>query len=257
MLLIINSAKTQNVVPRPDLSPSQPPLSDLAENLADHCKRLQENEISSLMKISEKLAKSTWQRFQEMSFPHDEKVSGPALAAFGGDIYKKIDVDHFATDDFFYAQSRLRILSGLYGILRPLDLMQPYRLEMGCKIDIGPAANLYEYWSESITEVLNDDLRQTGGSIVLNCASKEYSRCVLEKKLNGSLLNLSFKQQQYGKTRALAIYGKWARGMFADWFIASRVNRPEQLKGFDRGGYRFVEALSSDSEFVFVTTLTS
>jgi len=257
MLLIINSAKTQNVVPRPDLRTSQPPLSDLAEHLAERCKKLQEHEISSLMKISEKLAKSTWQRFQEISFPHAENLSGPALAAFGGDIYKEIDVDHYETDDFLYAQRRLRILSGLYGILRPLDLIQPYRLEMGCKIDVGSAANLYEYWSESITEVLNDDLAKTGSSIVLNCASKEYSRCVLKKKLNGSLLNLSFKQEKSGATRAIAIYGKWARGMFSDWFISNRITGPEQLKNFDRGGYRFVEALSSDSEFVFVTTLTS
>jgi cytoplasmic iron level regulating protein YaaA (DUF328/UPF0246 family) len=255
MLILINSAKTQKVNPRPELPITQPQLKDLVANLAGRCKKLQKKEIISVMKVSEKLAETTWQRFQQFSFPHHETTSGPALTAFAGDIYKEIDTDHYRQDDFLFAQGRLRILSGLYGILRPLDLIQPYRLEMGYKIAIGSIANLYDYWSESITDVLNRDLEENGSSIILNCASKEYSRCILNKKLNGSLLNLSFRQKKNGTTRSIAIYSKWARGMFVDWFITNRVSRPEQLKGFDRGGYRFAETLSSEKELVFVTAL--
>jgi len=257
MLLIINSAKTQNVISRPDLPTTQPPLIDQARSLAERCKNLQKNELVSVMKISEKLAESTWQRFQGFSLPHDEKNSGPALICFSGDIYKEIDLDQYDNEDILYAQRHLRILSGLYGVLRPLDLMQPYRLEMGYKIDVGSAASLYEYWSESITDLLNQDLEKTGSSIVLNCASKEYSRCVLNKRLTGALLTLSFKQEKNGTTRSIAIYSKWARSMFVDWFITNRISLPEQLKDFNRGGYRYVEGLSSENEFVFVTTITA
>ncbi len=257
MLILINSAKTQHVVPRPELPATQPLLSAQVSTLAGRCKKLQLKEIISLMKISDKLAETTRQRFQQFSFPHDEKTSGQALIAFSGDIYKEINTEHYQQDDFLFAQRHLRILSGLYGILRPLDLMQPYRLEMGYKITIGSIKNLYEYWSESITEMLNRDLEKSGSSLLINCASKEYSRCVLNKKLNGSLLTIHFRQEKNGRTRSIAIYGKWARGMFVDWFIRGRIARPEQLKDFDRGGYRFAEALSSEKELVFVARLTN
>lgn len=257
MLLVINSTKTQNVSPRNDLETSQPSLAGLTQKLCKRCKLLSKQEIVEIMKVSDKLADSTYQRFQQFSLPHDEQTAGPALTTFAGDVFSEIHHHHFQEEEFHFAQQHLRVLSGLYGILRPLDLMQSYRLEMGCRIDVGKAANLYEYWSESITDRLNRDLQQTGSSLVLNCASKEYSRAVLQKKLQGSMQTLTFKQKKNGTTRSIAIYGKRARGMFVDWFITNRITEKGRLTEFDRGGYRFVEELSGETELVFVTELKS
>lgn len=255
MLVIINSAKTQNRAPRSDLPTSEPQLADLAGKLCRRCRRLSKEEITRIMKVSAKLADTAHQSFQQCSFPHDEQTDGPALTTFAGDVYGEIQHHRFTQEDFLFAQRHLRILSGLYGILRPLDLMQPYRLEMGYKVDVEKAANLYAYWSESITDSLNRDLRETGSSLVLNCASKEYSRTVLRDKLRGTLLTLTFKQKKNDATRAIAIYSKRARGMFVDWFITNRVESRKRITEFDRGGYRYVEELSADDEYVFVTEL--
>ncbi len=256
MLIIINSAKTQNRTPRSDLPVSEPQLVDLASKLCRRCRQLSKEEITRIMKVSEKLAESTHRSFQQCSFPHDEQTDGPALTTFAGDVYAEIQHHRFSSEDFLFAQRHLRILSGLYGILRPLDMMQPYRLEMGYRVDVEKAANLYAYWSESITDSLNRDLRQTGSSLVLNCASKEYSRTVLREKLQGTLLTLTFRQIKEGASRTIAIYSKRARGMFVDWFITNRIETRERIRQFDRGGYRYAEELSGDDEFVFVTELT-
>lgn len=255
MLIIINSAKTQKRIPRTDLPTSQPQLADRARKLCRRCRKLSKEEIIRIMKVSEKLGDSTHHSFQHCSFPHDEQTDGPALTTFAGDLFSEIHHHRFTREDFLFAQRHLRILSGLYGILRPLDLMQPYRLEMGYKVDVGKDANLYAYWSESITYSINRDLRQTGSSLVLNCASKEYSRALLREKLEGTLLTLTFRQKKNGATRTIAIYSKRARGMFVDWFITNHIETREQIFEFDRGGYRYVEELSGTDELVFVTEL--
>ncbi len=255
MLIVINSAKTQHFAPRTDLRTFQPTLLECAEKLCRRCRLLSKAEIIEIMKVSEKIADSTYRRFQQFSIPHDEKTASPALTTFAGDVFSEIQHHRYRQEDFLFANQRLRILSGLYGILRPLDLMQPYRLEMGYKIDAGEAANLYGYWAESITTQLNNDLQQTGSSVILNCASKEYSRAVLRKKLNGTLLTITFRQKKGDKIRSIAIYGKRARGIFVDWFISNRITKKDQVLEFDRGGYRFIEDLSSEAEMVFLTDL--
>lgn len=257
MLVVINSAKTQHYAPLTDVPCYQPLLGAEVKKLVDRCRQLSKDDLSTIMKISEKLAESTYQRFQDFTFPHHETTASPALTAFAGDIFSEIHCNDFHRDDFLFAQQKLRILSGLYGILRPLDLIQPHRLEMGYKIGAGNAATLYDFWSESITAQLNEDLLQTGSSVLLNGASKEYSRAILTKKLEGSMLNLSFKQKKGGRIRSIAIYSKRARGMFVDWFVVNRVAEQEMLREFDRGGYRFVEELSSTTELCFVTDLDS
>ncbi|MCG6931296.1 MAG: peroxide stress protein YaaA [Desulfofustis sp.] len=255
MLVIIASAKTQRHAPLSELEPTQPPLIEQAAKLAAHCRSLSRLEIQSIMKISDKLTDSTMQRFRDFRIPHEPQTASPALTTFAGDVFAEIDHRRFTTQDFLFANQHLRILSGLYGILRPLDLMMPYRLEMGYKIAIDAAPSLYEYWSEPVTGQLNNDLRRLGASVVLNCASQEYSRAVLTEKLAGTLVTLTFKQRRQGMVKTIAIYTKRARGMFVDWFVKNRIDRVEQLKDFDRGGYRFDEMLSGPSELVFIVDL--
>ena len=255
MLIIISSAKTQHYRRPSGLPVSQPLLLDQAARLAHRCRQLSKEEIASLMKVSDKIAATTWQRFQDFSLPHETGSASPALTTFSGDVFSEIKHETFSSYDWLFAQRRLRVISGLYGLLRPLDLMQCYRLEMGYKIGIGDDANLYDYWSEAVTGLLNRDLAEIIGATVLNCASKEYSRIVLSDKLNAPMLTLTFKQLQNNRVRSIAIYAKRARGMFVDWFIRNRIAKVDQLKNFDRGGYSFAPELSNDSELVFVTRL--
>ncbi len=256
MLIIISSAKTQAVTDFTLLPAQQPPLLNLAQVLVKHCLQLDREKIASLMKLSDALAETTCQRFKDFSIPHEPGSAGPALTTFKGDVFAQISSSGYQKDDFIFAQKHLRILSGLYGILGPLDLMQPYRLEMGTKLTVGRYANLYEFWSGPVTEQINLALKRSGSSTLINCASKEYARAVLPKKLDGAILDVVFKQRQDAVTRTVAIHAKRARGMFVDWFIANRIRQKAQLSRFDRGGYHYAPELSSERELVFITDLT-
>ena len=255
MIIVLSSAKTQNFAPMQDVAVSQPPLLNKTEILLHRCRELNREEIKTIMKVSDKLAESTFQRFRDFNIPHQKTSASPALSTFAGDVFAEIRCQQYRREELLYAHERLRILSGLYGVLRPLDLMQPYRLEMGYKLNVGKAANLYEFWTEAVTARLNHDLAQTGSSCVVNCASKEYSRAISVAQLKGKLLTLTFKQKKDGKVRSIAIYGKRARGMFVDWLITNTVDQVDSLRNFDGGGYRFSETLSSDQELVFITEL--
>ena len=255
MIIIISSAKTQKYAPLADVPVSQPALLDQTAALVQRCRKLSREDIKSLMKVSDKLAESTFQRFLEFSLPHHKASASPALATFCGDVFGEIPCQEYGRDELLYADEHLRILSGLYGVLRPLDLMQPYRLEMGYKLKVGKAANLYEFWAESVTAQLNRDLQKIGSAWVVNCASQEYSRTIDRATLKGSLLTVTFKQKKNSKINSIAMYAKRARGMFVDWCISRRPDDPVQLKDFDRDGYRFSPELSSASEYVFVVEM--
>ncbi len=255
MIVVLASAKTQNFATLEDVPVSQPPLLDKTETLLHRCRELSREEIKDIMKVSDKLAESTFQRFRDFTIPHVQTSASPALATFAGDVFSEIHCQAYSRKELLRAHERVRILSGLYGILRPLDLMQPYRLEMGYKLNVGSAANLYDFWTEAVTAQLNHDLLQSGTNCVLNCASQEYSRTIATPHLNGSLLTLTFKQKKDGKVRSIAIYAKRARGMFVDWFITNNVEEIATLRTFDRGGYRFSEDLSNNAELVFITEL--
>lgn len=255
MLVIINSAKTQRRLPLTDLELSQPPLLERAAALATRCRALSRPQIQSIMKVSDKLTDSTMQRFRDFRVPHEPQTASPALTTFAGDVFAEIKHERFTTEDFLFANQHLRILSGLYGILRPLDLMMPYRLEMGYKIAADRAHSLHEYWGEPVTGELNKDLRCSGTPVVLNCASQEYSRTVQTKKLAGKMVMLTFRQYRQGTLKTIAIYAKRARGMFVDWFVTNRIDRVDQLKDFDRGGYRFDKTLSGPFEMTFIVDL--
>lgn len=255
MIIIISSAKTQKYAPLKDVPVSQPALLDLTKTLVQRCRELSREDIKTLMKVSDKLAESTFQRFLEFSLPHRTDSASPALATFAGDVFGEIGCQDYGRDELLYAHEHLRILSGLYGVLRPLDLMMPYRLEMGYKLPVDAAANLYEFWTERVTAQVNSDLEEMGSSWVVNCASLEYFRVIDLTALSGSVLNMSFKQKKNGTIRTIAIHAKKARGRFVDWCIKSRPDSPAQLKKFDRGGYRFNPELSSEYEYVFVVEI--
>jgi cytoplasmic iron level regulating protein YaaA (DUF328/UPF0246 family) len=209
------------------------------------------DELADLMKISSKLAALTHQRYQAFTFPFTPENSGPALLVFQGDQFSSLAVDRYGQEDFLFAQDHLRILSGLYGVLRPLDLMQPYRLEMATKLATSRATTLYAFWNGVITDHLNTALAVRKTRVLVNLASDEYFKAVHLKNLHYPVLKISFKEIKNGKARVIAIHAKRARGMMVDFVIRHHVSDLESLKKFSRAGYRYSPEFSTEKEWVF------
>ena len=256
MLMVISPAKTL------DYSGDRYPHFTLPEGLAQSKVLVQQLsdydplQLSSLMHISDQLAQINHQRYQDFQTPFTLENAKQALLAFKGDVYKGIQVDDYDDEDLAFAQAHLRILSGLYGVLRPLDLMQPYRLEMGTKLVTQKsgkvvAKNLYEFWGDRITNLLNADLKQAANPCLVNLASQEYFKSVNLKALKAPVLNITFKENKAGVYKIVAIYAKRARGLMADFVIRQRISSPEQMKAFDTEGYAFSEAHSDPDNWVF------
>ena len=257
MIVILSPSKTQEIAGIRDLECTQPALLEESAVLVKTLRQLSKIQLSELMKISEKLTNLTIDRINRFTIPHDDTIAGAALKTFQGDAFSGIDTNSYEREDYVYANTHVRILSGLYGVLRPLDLMQPYRLEMGAKLLTKRGANLYQFWGTTITEVLNTDLQAMEYPVVINCASKEYSRVVNPRLLSGEMITISFKQRKGSTLKSIAIYAKRARGMFVDFIIKNRIGNPEHLPRFDYGGYRFEPALSGSRELVFITDIGS
>ena len=255
MLLIISPSKTQesDVPIRSDYS--QPLFLDKIEQLVRRLKQLDQLQLAALMKMSDKLAALNYQRFQDFQFPFTPDNSRQALLMFRGDQFNPMAVDSYLDEQFAHAQQHLRIVSGLYGMLRPLDLMQPYRLEMATKLVVGEANNLYSFWGDLVTRKLNNELSGDLQPVLVNLASAEYFKVIRRKELHADILTLSFKQEKQGKLKTIAIYAKRARGAMVDFVIQNRITRPIDLRGFNRDGYRFKSDLSTDNEWVFVRIL--
>jgi len=255
MIIIISPSKTQRVALSPENHHDQPVFMEDTKALIRLLKALDRNDLAKLMKISEKLAGLTYERIDGFTAPHSPETAGTALTTFQGDAFSVMSTDSYNPDDFLFAQAHLRILSGLYGFLRPLDLMQPYRLEMGTRLLSDRGKNLYEFWGSAITEALNGELEKMREQVVVNCASKEYSRVIKEKQLIGPMIAITFKQEKNKVLKSIAIHAKRARGMFVDYLIKKRISDIDQLPGFRAGGYRFASSLSTSSELVFITSL--
>ena len=255
MLLIISPSKTQesDVPIRDDYS--QPFFIDKTELLARQLKQLDQTQLAALMKMSDKLAAVNFQRFQDFQFPFTPDNSRQALLMFQGDQFNPIAVDGYSDEQLAHAQQHLRILSGLYGMLLPLDLMQPYRLEMATKLAVGDAKNLYSFWGDLVTRELNNELSDDPQPVLINLASAEYFKVIHKKELHPDILTLSFKQEKGGKLKTIAIYAKRARGAMVDFVIRNGITRSIDLQGFNRDGYRFKSDLSVDNEWVFVRIL--
>lgn len=208
--------------------------------------------IRKLMSVSESLAVLNFERFHNFNQPFNLGNAKQALFAFQGDVYSRIPVDKYSDEDLEYAQDHLRMLSGLYGCLRPLDLIQPYRLEMKTKLTNPRGQNLYQFWGERITEKLNEALEQQQEPVLVNLASNEYFKSVKPKKLNGRVLTVNFKEVKEGKARMIAIFAKRARGLMTDYILRQRVEQLEDLKGFNYDGYEFSAENSDEKQFTFL-----
>jgi cytoplasmic iron level regulating protein YaaA (DUF328/UPF0246 family) len=251
MLLLISPAKSLDFTPAEFSTHSMPRLLADSDALIKNLKQKTSADLQKLMKVSENIASLNVERFNGFSTPFSLDNSKQALLAFQGDVYKGMETDTFSEDDLAFAQQHLRILSGLYGLLKPLDLIQPYRLEMGTKLVNKKGKNLYEFWDTKITELVNEDLKAQGDNIVINLASVEYFKSVKPKNLKADLYNIEFKEDKNGQYKIVAFFAKKARGMMSNFIIKNRLTQPEELKAFDMDGYYFNSDLSSEKEFVF------
>jgi cytoplasmic iron level regulating protein YaaA (DUF328/UPF0246 family) len=253
MLITLSPSKGQDFE-TPGLSKtySKPRALKDSELLIRELRKIRPKDIQELMSVSENIAKLTADRYQAFKTPFTTKNAKQAIFAFKGDVYSGIDIEKYREADLKYAQDHLRILSGLYGCLRPLDLIQPYRLEMKTKLPNARGDNLYQFWGDRITDELNRELEQQKQPVLVNLASNEYFKSVKPKKLKGRVLNINFKETREGKTRVVAIFAKRARGMMADYILRNRIEDPEDIKQFREGGYRFSRQLSDDSQWTFV-----
>ncbi|WP_373099020.1 MULTISPECIES: peroxide stress protein YaaA [Pasteurellaceae] len=252
MLAIISPAKTldfKSAVPKFEFS--QPHLTDYSEQLIALCRQLSPAQLASLMSISDKLAGLNVARFAQWQKHHDEQNARAAIYAFKGDVYTGLAAESLSREDIRFAQRHLRMLSGLYGLLRPLDLMQPYRLEMGAKLANAQGRDLYHFWGDIITRSLRQALDEQGDNLLINLASDEYYKAVQEKGLKADIVKPVFLDNKNGRYKVISFYAKKARGLMCRYIIQHRLTAVEQLKDFDLGGYWFDRAASTNHELVF------
>jgi cytoplasmic iron level regulating protein YaaA (DUF328/UPF0246 family) len=252
MLVVLSPAKTLDVeTPAPIAVFSQPDLLDDSQLLINRCNQLSMQDIGSLMKVSDKIAGLNAARFAQWHTPFVLNNAKQALFAFQGDVYNGLQAESLSFEALNYSQMHLRILSGLYGLLRPLDLMQAYRLEMGTKLDNVRGVNLYQFWGSLITQSLNKALAAQGDNLLINLASNEYFKAVKIKELNGQIITPVFKDQKNGQYKVISFYAKKARGLMTRYIVEQQVTALNKLKEFDGAGYYFVESASSATELVF------
>ena len=252
MLMLISPAKTldyESPVPVSDYT--QPELLNASQQLIDIAKKLSPAEIASLMKISDKLSHLNADRFNQWSTPFSPDNARQALFAFKGDVYTGLQADQLSPDAIDFAQQHLRMLSGLYGVLRPLDLMQPYRLEMGIKLANPAGKDLYAFWGGTITQQLNQHIEAQHEKWVINLASDEYFKAVDPAKLKAKLIKPVFLDEKNGKFKVISFYAKKARGMMCRFIIENKITQPEKLTEFDMEGYFYDAQRSTENEWVF------
>ena len=252
MLALISPAKTLDYESTlPTDKHTLPRLLDQSQALIDYCRSLSASEIASLMSVSEKIAKLNAERFQDWTSELTLANARQAIFAFKGDVYTGLDAYSLSQDDLNFAQDHLRSLSGLYGLLRPLDLMMPYRLEMGIKLANTRGHNLYEFWGDRITDLINQDLQQSGSTLLVNIASDEYYKSVKEAKIQADIIKPVFLDQKNGKYKVISFYAKKARGLMARYIIKNQLKKMDDLKSFNTDGYYFDAESSLKGELVF------
>ena len=253
MLIVISPAKTLDFETVPVTKDfTQPEFLKESRKLISELKKLNPAEVSSLMKISDKLGTLNFLRFNDWKTPFTLKNAKQALLAFKGDVYTGIDVDSFSNPDLKFAQKHLRMLSGLYGVLRPLDLMQPYRLEMGTQFENKQGKDLYAFWDTKITGQINNDLKASKSKYLINLASNEYFKSLQAKDINAEIIVPVFKDFKSGKYKIISFYAKKARGLMSAYIIKNRLKLPEELKGFNVDGYTFSKSESGGNNLVFL-----
>ena len=251
MLLLLSPAKTLDLQP-PTGPHTQPRLLEHTQELADQLRAHSPAQLGTLMSISDKLADLNYERYQNFRQPFTPANASHAVSAFRGDVYQDLEADSFTEAQHAFADRHLRILSGLYGLLRPRDLMQAYRLEMGTRLRNARGRNLYEFWGDRITDLLAEDLAEDGSGVLLNLASQEYFKAIRTERLEGRVLNLHFKERKNGKLRVVAFNAKRARGRMANLIIREEITTPEPLTELVANDYVFDAELSSENDWVYV-----
>ncbi len=253
MIILLSPSKTLDMeTPAPVKKLTQPALLAESNLLVKQLQGYDVAGLQALMGISEKLAALNHQRFQNFSTPFSRDNAKPCLFAFRGDVYDGLQADDWSEDEIAYAQDHLRILSGLYGLLRPCDLMQPYRLEMGTALPNPRGHNLYAFWGERITDAVNQAAAAVNAPAVLNLASQEYAKAVAPDALHVPFITAQFKEKRGNKLQTIGLLAKKARGMMARWVIRRGVADVDSLQQFNEDGYGFDAALSNDRELVFI-----
>jgi uncharacterized protein len=252
MLAVISPAKTLDFETPPITSASSvPDFLDQSQHLIERLRSYSEEQLASLMSISPKLAALNCQRYEDWHLPFSAGNARQAILAFKGDVYTGFTLDQYTAEDFKYAQKHLRILSGLYGLLRPLDFIQPYRLEMGTKLATDTGKDLYAFWKTRLGHAVHGAIQASGGKVLVNLASQEYFQALDPKDLKARVINPVFKDQKNGQFKIISFHAKKARGCMSDYIIRNQVREPEGLKGFQGMGYRFNAALSGEDTWVF------
>lgn len=253
MLIVVSPAKTLDYeTPLPISKTSQPVFMKRSAVLVDMLRDFTPKKLGKLMSISDKLAELNVNRYEAWEPKATKKNARQALFAFKGDVYQGVDAYNMKEADILFAQEHLRMLSGLYGILRPLDLMQPYRLEMGTKLGGPHGNNLYDFWGPEITDALNKQLKKVKSDVLLNLASNEYYKSVIPASLNARVISPVFKDMKNGKYKLISFFAKKARGTMSGWIVRKKVTDPKKLVKFAEDGYRYSADESTEDKPVFL-----
>jgi len=252
MLTVISPAKTLDFE-SPALTEefSQPTHLHQSRKLMRHLRKFSSTDISQLMNVSSDIADLNVKRNRRWKTPFTPDNAKQALFAFRGDVYNGLDADSMNSDNIRFAQKHLRMLSGLYGLLRPLDLMQAYRLEMGSRLQTDQGNNLYQFWDMRLTRALNTELKQTDSKVLLNLASHEYFKAIKSKSIRGRIITPVFKDYHQGSYQVIGFFAKKARGLMARHIIDAQINEAEAIKHFSSEGYSYNPSLSNEDEWVF------
>ena len=253
MIVVLSPAKTLDYETEPQTTTfTDPDLLDDTDELIDLLRGKSMGDIKKLMSISDKLAELNMERYETFERPFSTDNAKQALLAFKGDVYRDFDLDTYTEEDFVFAQKHVRILSGLYGVLRPLDLMQPYRLEMGTKLKTDRGKNLYEFWGEKISDRLNDAFEQHDNRVLLNLASREYFSSIDRSTLDADIVDVTFLENKQGTYKIVSFFAKRARGTMTDWIVRNRVTDVDGVREFAEDGYYFSEERSEPKSLVFL-----
>lgn len=252
MLIFLSPAKSLDYKTPPHVSTfSQPAFLDRSQTLIEQLRALSPADIANLMDLSDPLALLNFNRYAEWSQPFTPDNAKQAVLAFDGDVYDGLSAKTLSAADLDFAQQQVRILSGLYGILKPLDLMQPYRLEMGTKFANRGGKDLYAFWGETLLDAINAELDAMPRPVVVNLASEEYFKAAVGRKLKGTLIQPVFEDWKGGKYKIISFFAKKARGLMTRYAVVNRLTAPEGLKDFDSEGYAFAPEASDDKTWVF------
>jgi cytoplasmic iron level regulating protein YaaA (DUF328/UPF0246 family) len=252
MLMVLSPAKTLDFETPPQVQTySQPAFIDHSRDLVGQLRTFSPADIAGLMDLSDPLALLNFHRYADWHLPFTPGNAKQAVLAFDGDVYDGLDAKGLSAADLDFAQAHLRILSGLYGVLRPLDLIQPYRLEMGTRLVTRRGKDLYAFWGERLVEAVNEELSEMPRPVLVNLASEEYFKALAPRKIRAAVVQPVFEDWKGGRYRIISFYAKRARGMMARFAIVNRLAEPEGLQGFDAGGYAFAPEASDDATWVF------